>query len=43
MINLAMMARSSLDADQPHTVQGFDAKRLDLTIMARFKLQASSI
>jgi hypothetical protein len=43
MINLAMMARSSLDTDQPHAVQGFDARPLDLTMMARFKLQASSI
>jgi hypothetical protein len=38
MIDLAIMARSSLDADQPHPDQGFDFDPLDLTIVARFKL-----
>jgi hypothetical protein len=41
MINLAMMARSRLDADQPHSIEGFDLTPVDLTIMARFKLKAS--
>jgi copper chaperone len=41
MFNLAMMARSRLDADQPCSMKGLDLTGLDLTIMARFKLPPS--
>jgi hypothetical protein len=39
MIDLAIMARSSLDADQPHNDQVFKVTALDLTMMAGFKIK----
>ena len=41
MIDLAIMARSSLDADQPHVQQGLGYQPLDLTMVARFKIRPS--
>ena len=41
MIDLAIMARSSLDADQHHLHRGLGYQALDLTIVARFKIRAS--
>jgi len=37
-VNLAMMARSRLDADQPHADKGFGAGPLDLTMVARLTI-----
>jgi copper chaperone len=42
MFDLAIMARSSVEADQPDGSQGHCATPIDLTMVARFKLRASS-
>jgi copper chaperone len=42
MLKLAMVARSRLALDQPPSQQGHHASPIDLTIMERFRLTAST-